>query len=117
MRKATLRIRGDAGDDARDPGDAADRRVRVDQLRHFEHGRAGDDHGRRDEEREMRRLAVVEADEQPAHHGRARARDAGDERRALPQADDERLAPAHARRACARRRGAAAARRRTARRR
>ena len=42
----------------------------------------------------MRGLAVMEAEQQPADHGGARARDAGDERRALPQADEQRLAPA-----------------------
>src|SRR6185312_15366112 len=49
------------------------------------------------EEGEMRRLAVMQAEQEAAHHGGAGARDAGDERRALPQADDERLLPAHRR--------------------
>ena len=44
----------------------------------------------------MRRLAVMQTGEQPADHRRARARNAGDERRALPGADRQRAAPAEA---------------------
>ena len=42
----------------------------------------------------MRRLAVLQTGEQPADHGRARARNPGDERRALPEADRQRAPPA-----------------------
>ena len=93
----------------------ARRHARVQQLRHFQHGRAEDDR-RRDQEREMRRPLVVDAAQQAADDRRAGARDAGDQRRALPEADGERVARRSAstaagaprRRAAARRTAAAA---------
>src|SRR6185437_7411124 len=87
-------IGGDAGDDARDPDQRAELvgDVAGKELRHLVYA-GGEDDRTGDEEREMRGVAMLEAEQQAAHHGGAGARDAGQQRRALPQPDDERLTP------------------------
>ncbi len=63
----------------------------MNQLRHFKDGGTDDDR-RGDQEGKMRGGFVGQAGQQSADHGRARARNAGEKGRALPQADGQRPA-------------------------